>query len=254
MYKKNIFSLKNKKIIILGGSGYIGKNISEEILSHDAQVFVLDKKVNFQNKNITNIYFDANKKNFDKEYKKILLEIGCPDGLVNCLYPKPSSWKKNNIKNINLGSLNKNLNSHLLPFTWIPYATCEQMRKKKIKGSIVQLGSIYGVLGQDLELYKGLSMSENISYSVIKGGIHNFTRQCASIYGKNNIRVNTLVLGGVKDSKMNSKFIAKYSKKTPLGRMCKVSEVSGSVIFLLSNASNYMTGSELYLDGGYSII
>ena len=72
------------------------------------------------------------------------------------------------------------------------------MKKNKIRGSIILLSSIYGILGQDLNIYKGTKMTENVTYSVIKGGIVNFARQSSSYYGQFNIRVNSISPGGIK--------------------------------------------------------
>ena len=79
------------------------------------------------------------------------------------------------------------------------------MRKNKIKGSIIQFSSIYGVLAQNLELYKQTSITENLNYSIIKGGIVNFSRQLASVYGKYKIRVNSICPGGIEDKSISKK-------------------------------------------------
>ena len=126
------------------------------------------------------------------------------------------------------------------------------MRKKKVKGNIVQFSSIYGLIGQDPSLYKGTKIRENVSYAVIKGGIINLTRSMASYFGRYNIRVNTICPGGVYDSQ-NSKFLKNYSKLTPLGRMANKDEIIFPVIFLSSEASSYITGTTMLADGGFTI-
>lgn len=134
------------------------------------------------------------------------------------------------------------------------------MAKNKIKGSIVNLSSIYGLVGQDLEIYKGTDMEENLSYSVIKGGINNLTRQMCSYYGKLGIRVNAVCPGGVINSedkkylKTQKSFEKRYTGKVPLKRFARTDEVASAVIFLSSEASSYMTGSLLTVDGGWTAI
>ena len=134
------------------------------------------------------------------------------------------------------------------------------MKKNKIKGSIIQLSSIYGVLGQNLNLYKSTKMQENLNYSIIKGGIVNFSRQLASIYGKYNIRVNTICPGGIEEeNNINKKlqtnqFLRNYSNFCPMKRMGRPEDVAGSAIFLASKASSYITGSTFMIDGGWSAI
>ena len=132
------------------------------------------------------------------------------------------------------------------------------MKTKKKRGSIIQLGSIYGLLGQDMNLYKNTSISENVSYSIIKGGITNFTRQMASFYGKYKIRINNISPGGIKnlrDKNQKSRILMrKYISKSPLGKMASSSDIASAVIFLSSQASSSITGQTLVIDGGISII
>ena len=97
-------------------------------------------------------------------------------------------------------------------------------------------------------------MKENMSYSIIKGGITNLTKQMASYYGKNGIRINTLCPGGIKDSNQDPKFVNLYDNKVPLGRMGRPSEVANTALFLASEASSYITGATIVVDGGWSIV
>ena len=128
------------------------------------------------------------------------------------------------------------------------------MVKSKKKGTIVQLSSIYGIVGQDLSIYLGTDMKESMSYSVIKGGINNLTRQMSSFYGKFNIRVNSLCPGGVKDISQNKLFIKSYNKKVPLKRLAQPSEIAMAALFLSSDASSYITGTMFMVDGGWTSI
>ena len=137
-------------------------------------------------------------------------------------------------------------------FVWFAKIIAAKMKSKK-KGSIVQLSSIYGILGQDVSLYKDTNMSESMSYATIKGGITNSVRSMAAYYGKYNIRINALCPGGVKD-KQNVKFIKRYIKKTPLNRMADPEDIANACLFLLSDASSYITGTTLLIDGGWSCI
>jgi len=91
------------------------------------------------------------------------------------------------------------------------------------------------------------------AYSVTKSGILNFTRYLAEYWAKDNIRVNTLTLAGVKGNQ-DKDFLIKYKQRIPMGRMAESHEYSGAIVFLLSNASSYMTGSNLIIDGGWTAI
>lgn len=139
-------------------------------------------------------------------------------------------------------------------YIWIAKKIADLMVKNRIKdGSIVQLSSIYGILGQDNELYKNTTMRESMTYSAIKGGINNSVRSMAAYYGKYNLRINSIIAGGVFDYQ-NKNFLKKYKRKTPLGRMADPKEIAFSSLFLISDASSYITGSNLVVDGGYSIL
>ena len=98
-----------------------------------------------------------------------------------------------------------------------------------------------------------------MSYSVIKGGIINLSRQMASYYGKYNIRVNTLIPGGVLGPQntiheQNKTFVENYNKKTPLKRLANPEEIASAALFLASDASSYITGSTFVVDGGWTAI
>ena len=92
----------------------------------------------------------------------------------------------------------KNIEIHMNSYAWLAKIVAEKMIKNKIKGSIINLNSIYGLLGQDLSIYEKTSMKENMPYSMIKGGLVNLTRQMASYYGKFGIRINGVCSGGLK--------------------------------------------------------
>jgi NAD(P)-dependent dehydrogenase (short-subunit alcohol dehydrogenase family) len=153
--------------------------------------------------------------------------------------------------------LEDSISLQLNAVSWVNKLVADSMIEKK-NGSIIQLASIYGFVGQDLNLYKNLKVRENMSYSIIKGGLINLTRQMASYYGQYNIRVNSISPGAIKsnnskDLTNNSVFKSRYLKKTPIKRLGKPSDISSSVFFLSSDASSYITGINLVIDGGFTI-
>ena len=168
--------------------------------------------------------------------------------------------EKNTFKEINFNSYKENIEIHLNSYVWIAKCIADKMMKNNIHGSIIQLSSMYGLVAQDNNLYEKTNLSENMTYGIIKSSIIHFTKQMASYYGKYNIRVNNLVIGGIKGHIKGSKkkqdkiFLKKFYKKVPLKRMGKPQEIASSVIFLASPASSYITGSNIVIDGGYSII
>ena len=217
-------------------------------------VFDIEEKSNskkFKYESIENLDL----KSIEKKLKLTFKKFGTPQILINASYPKTRDWDTNSFSKVKLSSYSKNIELHLNSFVWISKIVADQMIKKKIKnGSIINLASIYGILGQDPSLYKNInSMSESLTYPVIKGGIINSCKSMAAYYAKFNIRVNCVSPGGIFDNQ-NKKFVERYIKKTPLNRMGTTNDLVGPILFLASEDSNYITGINLVVDGGYSII
>ena len=257
------FDLKKKLAFVVGGSGYIGSEISLALTSLNCKVIVLDK-FPFVNKNkneIAYIYLDLRKiNNIEKSLNKIIKRNGVPDILINASYPQTKDWKKNNFKQLTIKSYEANIKSHLHSYIWISRLIANNMVKKNISGSIINLSSIYGLVGQDLSIYKGTKMKENVTYSIIKGSINSFTKQMSSYYGQFGIRVNAICPGGVinkedrRKLKIDYKFERNYLNKVPLKRFAKTDDIASAAVFLASNASSYITGILLMVDGGWTAI
>jgi NAD(P)-dependent dehydrogenase (short-subunit alcohol dehydrogenase family) len=120
-------------------------------------------------------------------------------------------------------------------------------------GSIVNIASIYGVVGNDFTVYEGTDLKTAAPYSAIKGGLINFTRYIASYYGRYGIRANCVSPGGIFD-KQNPVFVENYEKKVPMKRMGTPEDIAPSVSFMLSDDAKYITGQNLVVDGGWTAI
>jgi NAD(P)-dependent dehydrogenase (short-subunit alcohol dehydrogenase family) len=124
--------------------------------------------------------------------------------------------------------------------------------KKDGGGNIINISSIYGMVGQVPSIYKDPDANISLDYPIQKGGIIAYTRQLATILAQYNIRVNCLTLGGLSDSGHDPYFLERYNKRVPLGRMVIPEDIKGPIVFLASDASTYMTGANLIVDGGWT--
>lgn len=256
-----IFRLDKKLIFVLGGCGYIGQEIVKGLVSSGGKVVVIDK-------HSTNLPESANfypinlekSISYKKKINSCFKKFGTPNIFINASYPRSKDWKFSQSENLKLASLEENIKIHLNSYLWLMNSTAIKMKKNKIKGSIINLSSMYGIISQDPEIYKKTNKSENIIYSAIKGGINTFSKQLAVIYGKHDIRINTICPGGVineKDYKklnIDKNFKKNYFQKSPIKRFATTYDVACAAIFLSSDASKYITGTNLTLDGGWTAL
>jgi NAD(P)-dependent dehydrogenase (short-subunit alcohol dehydrogenase family) len=121
------------------------------------------------------------------------------------------------------------------------------------KGTIINISSIYGVVASDPTLYEGTNMQHPPHYDFVKAGMINFTRYLATTYGKRGIRANCISPGGYLDNQPEP-FVQAYSKRVPIGRMLNNEDIKGAVVFLASDASEYVVGANLMVDGGWTAL
>ena len=233
-----MFNFFNKTAFVLGGSGLIGSKVIEKLLDLNCKIINLDIKKYKPQKNINYNFskFDCSQINYIKNYKKIIKKFGLPDIFINCSYPKTNDWKKNNFDNISYDSLKKNVEMQLVNQSFLIKEVAQQNKKSKKKCSIVLLSSIYGLVGQDISIYKNTKVSENLSYTITKGALINFTRQMSSFYTRFGIRTNCVCPGGVfdksisKSNKFYKNLLFNYSKRSPIKRMAHPEEIANPII------------------------
>jgi NAD(P)-dependent dehydrogenase (short-subunit alcohol dehydrogenase family) len=121
------------------------------------------------------------------------------------------------------------------------------------RGSIINIASIYGVVSNDPGLYAGTAMVQPPSYNFVKAGMINFTRYLACYFGRSGVRANCISPGGYLDGQPDA-FVRRYEERVPLGRMMGHADVQGAVVFLASEASAYVTGLNLMVDGGWTCL
>ena len=273
---KNFFNLKNKIIIITGGSGFLGSEFSSTLSDVGAIPIILDKNktslellkkkffkkrqrgsfflVDLSNETKVNVVINS----IIKKYRKIDCLINAA-GLTGEDMLKTDSNFFEKFENYDFKLWQKSLNGNLSSTFILTKSVAKHMLKRK-KGSIINIASDVGIISPDHRIYeankkinyKGVNFNTPLSYSVAKSGIISMTRYLATYWAKKGIRVNCVSPAGVY-KKHNKKFVKQLSERIPLGRMAKPEELNGAIIYLCSNASSYVTGHNLVVDGGRTI-
>ena len=257
-----IFNLSNKVIILTGAAGLLGTEYAHGLSQAGANVVLADlnfdkcKKLSLNlnkkyNVNSFPIKLDVTKINsINTMIKAVIKKFSKIDILINNAIFSEAGYTKIKFENYDLDIWKKGLNVNLSGI----FLCCQQIgkiMKKQKNGNIINISSIYGIGAPDQRIYGNTKIIKSALYSVTKSGVLNFTRYLASYWRQDGIRVNTLSLGGVEENQ-NIIFKKNYSNKTMIGRMAKKDEYIGALIFLSSNASSYMTGSNLVIDGGWT--
>ena len=260
------FDLDGRVVVVTGGLGRLGSSFTKALLAAGARVAVIDMAepgaaVPTDDRLRTYRADITSKASLTDVLRKIEREWGAPYGLVN---------------NAALDSAPDAPASENGPFEDYPEESFERVMSVNVKGaflccqvfgaamakagagSIVNIGSIYGILSPDQALYqyrreRGEVFFKPVAYSVSKSALMNLTRYLAVYWGSKNVRANTLVFAGV-FAEQDPQFLAPYLKKVPLGRMADPADYDGPVVFLMSDASRYMTGASMVVDGGFTAI
>ena len=241
--------LKEKVVIVTGANGLIGKEVVKHLKKNKAIVVAVDV-------NAKDDMIDFNvtvPEEIDGLVTYVLKKYNRIDGLVCLAYPRTSDWG-NKFEDVSLDSWRSNVDMQMNAVFYINQAVLEVMKNQQ-SGSIVNIGSIYGVVGNDFNLYKDYGGTSAAAYAAIKGGIINFTRFLASYFGEYNIRINCVSPGGILDAKnQQPTFIERYSEKSLLGRLGNPEEIAPPISFLLSEDASFITGHNLMVDGGWTAI
>jgi|TARA_B100001971_G_C18100940_1_gene488791 2-deoxy-D-gluconate 3-dehydrogenase len=272
-YQGTQFALSGKVAVVTGGCGLLGKEFAKALSSAGASVVIGDINADklssvkdeiirqFESSEVLSIPLDVtNNQSISEFIDQIEKERGRIDILVNSAAIDPKFEKGSELSEFTsfekfpLTAWNESLEVNLTGAFQMTQAVCGVMEKAG-KGSIINVGSNYGLVGPDQRLYKRKGETRQpykpVVYSVCKAALVGFTKYLAAYYAGTEIRVNMLTPAGVFNNH-EDEFVKKYSARTILGRMSEKEEYWGSIIFLASDASSYMTGSNLVVDGGWT--
>jgi NAD(P)-dependent dehydrogenase (short-subunit alcohol dehydrogenase family) len=243
--------MKDRIVIITGGSGLLGQEMIADIRRKGGIAINADLNVE-TNLDKMEIKIDiTDDDSIQNGIDHILSRFKRIDGLVNNAYPRTSDWGQK-FEDVQSDSWRKNIDMQLNS----TFVFCQKVLKVMVsqkQGAIVNIASIYGVVGNDFTIYEEYGGTSPAAYSAIKGGVINFSRYLASYYGQNGIRVNCVSPGGIFDNQHPS-FINRYESKVPMKRLGRPDDIAPSVTFLLSDEAKYITGQNLIVDGGWTCI
>jgi len=264
----NIFSLENKTVVVTGAAGLIGRAQCIALSKFGATVVACDIDLN-KTKELLNdlnhksfaIRLDVTNNHSILEAKEIVdsetdgVDVLINNAAINDVFVEGESiLEQSMFENYSCDLWKKSLNVNVTG-TFLCCQVFGSVMAEKRKGSIINVASTYGLVGPDQSIYTDDDGKQKFfkspAYPTGKGAIINFTKYLAAYWGRKGIRVNTLSPGGVEDGQ-NEIFVKKYSEKTMLGRMAKPEDYAGAVVYLASDASSYMTGANLIVDGGWT--
>lgn len=265
---QDLFSLEGKTAVVTGALGLIGKEHCRALSEAGANIIVADlddKKcsefattLNTKSKGIGVDITQADSVNLLNQ--KCLeqfteIDILVNNAAINDMFENPSAAAElSKFENYPLDLWQRSIDVNITGMFLCSQIIGKRMAENK-KGNIINIASTYGIVAPDQSLYKNKEGNQNFyksaAYPVTKGAVISFTRFLASYWGNKGVRVNTLSPGGVENNQEDY-FIENYSAKTPLGRMAKPTDYKGALVFLASDASDYMTGANLIVDGGWT--
>ena len=268
---KDLFSVEGRVAVVTGGMGQLGRQFSLALLARGARVAVFDLQIDEVKAaaRFGEHYDDPNLMFVDAD-------VTSRHSLEAALAQVETAWETPHVlvNNAGLDSPPGAPAAENGPFESYPEASLDKVLDVNLKGvvlccqvvggamaqagrgSIININSIYGIISPDQRLYTyraagGSPFFKPVAYSISKSGLLNLTRYLATYWAEKGVRVNTLTFGGVFNNQ-DETFLQNYRSRVPLGRMAREDEYNGAVIFLASDASSYMTGSNMIIDGGWT--
>ena len=253
------FSLAGKVIIQCGGTGLLGRALIAGLAGGGATLVVASRdraklEAQIAAQCTAGLVIHADQVDLGDEASihalrdRVLAAHGRIDGLVFNAVSRPMRSMADD-----LSAWKESMATNATGFFAVVRALGDAMARRG-GGSIVNIASMQGMIGMNPWLYEGTTMTAPPDYFFHKGGMINLTRYLASHYGPQKVRVNVVSPGGIynPEKPQAPAFIERYAKTTMLGRLADAPEISGAVLFLLSDASTYITGTNLVVDGGYT--
>ena len=252
--------LNGKTILVAGAGGLLGSYVVKHILVQGANVIAADINLEKTKKLLTSLDINTNETNFELIELDITNEVNVKtlfsnivhiDGAVNATYPRNKSYGAH-FFDVSLSSFNENLALHLGSSFLFAQQCAAYFKSNNTPFSLVNISSIYGVIAPDFTIYDNTSMTMPIEYAAIKSGLLHINKYISKYINNSDFRINAVSPGGIFDSQPEL-FLNAYKDKTLGTGMLDVSDIVGSILFLLSDQSKYIVGQNLIVDDGFSL-
>jgi NAD(P)-dependent dehydrogenase (short-subunit alcohol dehydrogenase family) len=254
----DLLSLNGRTALITGASGFLGSAMAEALAEAGASVIVssrtmdqarrIAEKLPRTNQKHHAIALDQmDERSIENGFKDALASAGRIDILVNNGHePTASDWRS-----VTADQFTRQL-ANLTGYFLLSRHFHDHVVAQRTNGSVILLGSMYGVVGSYPDAYQDICAASPVAYHALKGGIVQLTRHLAIYWAKDQVRVNCLSPGPFPSAAAPAEMVRRLQTKSPMGRMGKPEELKGALVFLASNASSYMTGQNLIIDGGWT--
>ena len=247
--------LKNKVVVVTGGSGLIGQSLSKAIVEQGGVAIIADIndpiQIGSELRDSLFVKIDVTyKESIEKCINYVHKKYGKIDALVNNAYPRNKNYGKDFFE-VDYSDFVENLGMNLGGCV-IPSQLFSLYFKDQGYGNIINMSSIYGVVAPKFEIYSGTNMTVPIEYAAIKSGLIHLTKFMAKYFKGMNIKVNSISPGGILDGQ-SEKFIKKYNEKCLNKGMLDRDDLNGTLVFLLSDMSDYMSGQNIIIDDGFCL-
>lgn len=255
-----LFQLDGKVALVSGGAGIYGRQISWALAEAGAHVVVASRHVDKCREFVNalrkeNLRAEASELDICSEPSifKVRDQILSRHGRLDVLVNNAVARAGRDLNHTTAGDWETSMKVNSTGLFLACRIFSEPMQQA-CSGSIINIASIYGMVGPDFSIYEGTELTSPVDYAFAKGGMINLTRYLASFLAPYKIRVNCLSPGGFRTSETPAEFVPNYSRRTLLGRMAGPGDINGPVVFLASAASQYITGQNIPVDGGWTAI
>lgn len=252
--------LNNKNVVIFGAAGLLGACLTKSCLANGAKVIAVDLDSDHIKKRLTTqgvaassvdiTYAEIDVTN-EKDLKAFFNSLSDIDGIVNATYPRNKDYGRK-LFDVTLASFNENLSLHLGSSFLISQQAAILFTRLQKPISMVNISSIYGVIAPKFDIYNNTQMTMPVEYAAIKSALLQLNKYIVAYVNDSGFRINSVSPGGIFDNQPKE-FCEAYKKNTHGKGMLDVNEMTGSIVFLLSEHSRYVTGQNIIVDDGFSL-